>query len=272
MTGGPKAYLPGVLCVIHRLSSVGSVHPLVVMVPEEEVAWFTRELDRHGPLHPRLSILATSHLEYSFGTSAGRRATWADTFAKRWRDKGFHVLDKLHTLVAPFSRVVWLDADVHVVRNVDELCSLDDSVGFAAAYNVGAEARTCFHAAGNYMASERCTECQHHHISQQEQRSTYFTSRAIREDRRHLPNCTYEFNTGVMVVKPLSRRIFRKDVLEPLMCGQVSSSDKADQGAINHLVHARRLFGSRGVALLNNSYNVGAAAFEPANPMLRVNR
>ena len=198
--------------------------------------------------------MATSHMDCSFHARRGPWS-WADAFAKRWRDKGFHVLDKLHVLVAPFSRVVWLDADVQVARNVDELCSLDDSVGFAAAHNVGAEARTCFHPKGDYLASERCTECQHHHISQQEQRSTYFTSRALKEDRRRMPKCTYEYNTGVMVVKPLSRRRFRKDVLEPLTGGQVSSSDKADQGTINHLVHARHLFGSRGVATLNNSYN-----------------
>ena len=115
MTGGPRAYLPGLLCVLHRLESVKSVHPLVLVVPEEEVEWFQAELDRREPLHPRLTLMAAAHFNFSFAPgNAGGRRSCADIFAARWARAGFHVLDKLNVLAAPFARVVWLDADIMV--------------------------------------------------------------------------------------------------------------------------------------------------------------
>ena len=91
------------------------MHPLVLVVPEEESSWFQNELDRRDPLHPRLSLMSASHFNFSFarGGTAGRRS-WADTFAARWARAGFHVLDKMNVLAAPFQRVVWLDADIMV--------------------------------------------------------------------------------------------------------------------------------------------------------------
>ena len=125
MTGGPRAYLPGLLCVLHRLESVKSVHPLVLVVPEEEVAWFQTELDRREPLHSRVTLMAAAHFNFSFAPgNAGGRRSWADIFAARWARAGFHVLDKLNVLAAPFGRVVWLDADIMVrLTRGSEICT-----------------------------------------------------------------------------------------------------------------------------------------------------
>ena len=183
-----------------------------------------------------------------------------------------------------------------VKRNVDELCELPPEVGFAAAYNTGTEARTCFNKRADYLESEQCTSCQHHGISRFELRNAYWTSKAFQENRSHLPLCVYEFNSGVMVVKPFSRHEFRTkvrlhlsaltrpywpldyppaypiltihpqlptrppapgihEVLDPTLCGRVRSSDKADQGALNHLVQANHIYGEGGFLRLNQSYN-----------------
>lgn len=140
-----------------------------------------------------------------------------------------------------------------VRRNVDELCELPDEVTFAAAHNTGTEARTCFNKKGDYLMSEQCNFCRHHGIRPAEVRGTYWTARSLKENRSHLPNCTYEFNTGVMVTTPFSRHDFRAKVFDPILCGRVPSADKTDQGAINHLVHYRKVFS--GVRLLNSTYN-----------------
>ena len=102
-----------------------------------------------------------------------------------------------------------------VKRNVDELCDLPAEVGFAAAYNTGTEARTCFNRQADYLESEHCSSCQHHGLQRTELRATYWTSKALAENRSHLPLCQYEFNTGVMVVKPFSRHDFRVKVRTP---------------------------------------------------------
>jgi len=44
-------------------------------------------------------------------------------------------------------------------------------------------------------------------------------------------------------------------VLDPTLCGHILSSDKSDQGALNHLVLGRKIFGEKGFAWLNQSYN-----------------
>lgn len=112
MTGGPRAYFPGILCVLHRLENVHSTHPLVLVVPVNEVDWFQSELDRRGYLHSKLTLMSVDHFNHSF--PRGRTPSWADVFQTRWARAGFHVLDKLNVLAAPFRRVVWLDADILV--------------------------------------------------------------------------------------------------------------------------------------------------------------
>ena len=44
-------------------------------------------------------------------------------------------------------------------------------------------------------------------------------------------------------------------MLNPTLCGRIRSSDKSDQGALNHLVLGYHAFGERGFLRLNQSYN-----------------
>ena len=106
------------------------------------------------------------------------------------------MLDKLNILGAPFGRVVWLDTDVLVRRNVDELCGPRwDGVSFAAALNSGHESRTCHSALGG----GECTGCQHHGVHADE-RGSYWVRRGLLEqragNRSSMPRCVYEFNSG----------------------------------------------------------------------------
>lgn len=95
---GPRAYLPGVLCVMQRLEAVRSSNPLVVVVPDEDAPFFQETFDawgrdHGGALHSRLSLVGATHFNFSYATKS--RHSWADIFAHRWARAGFHILDKV---------------------------------------------------------------------------------------------------------------------------------------------------------------------------------
>ena len=46
-----------------------------------------------------------------------------------------------------------------------------------------------------------------------------------------------------------------RKVLDPTICGRIRSSDKSDQGALNHLVLGHRAYGEGGFLHLNQTYN-----------------
>ena len=96
MTGGPRAYLPGLSCVVHQLHALRSAHPVVVVVPEEDAALLAPVVARH----PNARLIVWNHFPHSFG------GKWGHT----------NVLDKMNVLGAPFGRVVWLDADTFVAQ------------------------------------------------------------------------------------------------------------------------------------------------------------
>ena len=47
MTGGPRAYLPGLSCVLRQMRAVGSAHQIMVVVPEEDAAHMAPEVALH---------------------------------------------------------------------------------------------------------------------------------------------------------------------------------------------------------------------------------
>ena len=75
------------------------------------------------------TVVAWKRFPHAYSKSAG------------WLYRSQHVLDKMNVFGLPLARAVWLDADVYVRRNVDELCDLPLSVKLAATLNLGRTAR-----------------------------------------------------------------------------------------------------------------------------------
>ena len=145
-------YFPGVLCILHQLRALRSRVPLVIAVPAEEQAAAQALLDAAGG-SSNVALVAWGHFPYEPRYTRHHQRRWKDT----------RVLDKLNILGAPFKRLVWLDTDVLIRRNVDELCGAEwDNVDFAAAYNSGHEPRTCF------VGGDECNDCQHHGVHEDE--------------------------------------------------------------------------------------------------------
>lgn len=232
MTGGPRAYLPGLSCVVHQLHALSSAHPVVVVVPEEDADLLAPVVARH----PNARLIVWNHFPHSFG------GKWGHT----------NVLDKMNVLGAPFGRVVWLDADTFVRRNIDELCALAPNVSFAAAINAGFRARTCFDPLGKRGAAFKCQGCRH--TDGTVSTSHKGAAAAAAASEQALPACRYELNSAVMVVSPLGPEAFRQQVLEPVQANAVRSRDGGDQGAINQLLYARKLWGDSHT-VLHSRYN-----------------
>ena len=233
MTGGPRTYLPGLSCVVHQLHALRSAHPVVVVVPEEDAALLAPVVARN----PNARLIVWNHFPHSFG------GKWGHT----------NVLDKMNVLGAPFGRVVWLDADTFVRRNIDELCALAPNVSFAAAINAGFRARTCFDPLGKRGAAFKCQGCRHTDGTVSTSRKGAGAAAAAASDQA-LPACRYELNSAVMVVSPLGPEAFRQQVLEPVQANVVRSRDGGDQGAINQLLYAKKLWGDRHT-VLHSRYN-----------------
>ena len=243
--------LPGLLCIAHRLQQVGSRVPLVIAVPAEE-ALLARTFMEEAGVNATLVVWTRFPVEL--------KLAWRQ---RRWKGKG--VLDKLNILGAPFRRVIWLDTDVLVRRNIDELCSSREMWGaasFAAAVNSGFEPRTCWLAGG-----DRCEGCRHHGVHTDEvctHKCSYWVRQGLLEqaagNRSQMPRCTYEFNSGVMLITPLKRAVFQRRVVQPLRCNQAPapregwSRDGGDQGVLNSLVHGLGAMGER-VDTLPSKYN-----------------
>ena len=209
MTGVTKnvpTYLPGVMCIMQRLHDLRSRYPLVLAVSADEAEQAQAELDAV----PELSV-NTTVMRWSRFPHAPRLSGWA----RRWQ--GSRVLDKLNVLGAPFERVVWLDPDMLLTRNVDELCEMRGRL--AAAYNAGHEARTCWSNTSTHLG-DQCEGCRHHGIRRDERANTYWVRKGLDEQaagaREGKPLCNYEVNTGVMVIEPFNRcEVVRTELTKP---------------------------------------------------------
>lgn len=224
MTGGPRAYLPGLACVLHRMEAVGSKHTVVLAAPAEDAELYRPIVSRHA----RAQLMVMQHFPHSYG------GKWGKT----------NVLDKLNVLGAPFGRVVWLDADIFVRRNVDELCALPDNVSFAAAPNVGFRPRTCFSPNGGRGPEFKCETCAAERELRRGEASTASTK----------PPCRYELNSAVMAVRPLSLPDFNRDVVRAVSAGALRSRDGGDQGTLNAMAYTTSMFGGA-PRVLPSAYN-----------------
>jgi len=245
MTGVTKnvvTYWPGVMCIMQRLHDLGSRYPLVFAVSADEAEQAQAELDAVPELSANTTVMRWSRFPH-----ASRLFGWA----RRWQ--GSRVLDKLNVLGSPFERVVWLDPDMLLTRNVDELCEMRGRL--AAAYNAGHEARTCWSNTSRHLG-DQCEGCRHHGIRRDERANTYWIRKGLDEQaagvREGKPLCNYEVNTGVMVIEPFNRSAFDR-MVDIVACGRAPSRDGSDQGVVNSLAYGHGAFDN--VTFLPFRYN-----------------
>lgn len=244
MTGGTRHNLPGVACIVARLRALGTPHAVVVAAPAEDIEQVRDRLRGHNVS----GFLAWSQVPYRY-----RGSNWA----------GSHVLDKLNVLASPYSRVVWLDPDMLVEKSIDSLCEQPHNVSLSAALNAGVEAYTCWAPPDAAETSQRgrpvfnerswrCGDCAHAPIDG----ASGSASGSESVVGGALPPCKYMLNSGVMSLRPLpTATAFQRLVLERIARGEVASREGSDQGAINSLNYAFRLFGSSGVRILPSTFN-----------------
>ena len=236
VTNRATAFLPGIRCIARRMRELQSTVPLVIAVPTDEAASVRESLQAWGVLGGNVSLVRWNRLNYEPPLHG---------FTRRWKDT--RVLSKLNLLGAPYRRVVWLDTDVLLKRNVDHLCRTRPHLAFTAVYNHGHEPRTCWSHDGR--GADECSGCRHHGVQRDELSGGYWVRKGLSEqakgNRSGMPSCRYEFNSGVLLVEPLNQSDFHRRVVAPVSCRQVHSRDGGDQGAFNSLVYGHGLFGER---------------------------
>ena len=239
VTGGPREYLPGINCVANQLQAVRSKHPLLVLVDAEEEAYM-RQRVTHA------TVAAWRHFP----------VPQSGTFRKAegWKYRARYAMDKLNLFGLPFPRAVWLDADVFVRTNVDELCELPPSVTLATTLNVGGKVRPT----ACWPHRTRCENrsCPREYDLENDAQRSYLLRRPS-ELQPPMERCPYIVQSGVMSLVPLPPPQFAARVVAPVGRGEVLSYDGGDQGAINTLLYdGRHAVWRDGLARLHPAYNV----------------
>ena len=234
VTGGPRDYLPGMSCVAKRLDRLRSRYPVLTMVEEEDADYMRAHAHRHG--HRDSMVLPWRRFPVSASKEIGLRTG--------------RVMDKINLLGLPARRLVWIDADMYVRRNIDELCELPDDIDLAAAFNRGGAEPP------SYLWPDR------HHNGRYKACLAKFDRRQDLGNYTYLrpaqltPDCPWIFNTGCAVLTPLSARAFNAELVRPMLNASIDTYDGSDQGILNTLLWgARRLWGAR-YAILHPRYNV----------------
>ena len=179
--------MPGVRCIIHQLRRTFA-RAAGGRGERRILRHVTTDLSSRGLLRANVSLLRWGRFPHD---ASLYRVKYG------WRWSGSRVLDKLNVLGAPYRRVVWLDADVHIQRNVDELCDAlpDATRRLAAAFNSGHEPRTCWQP-GKNPAADECRGCRHHGVTKDEREGATGAGLAEQDagKRRGLKRCVYEVN------------------------------------------------------------------------------
>ncbi|KII93184.1 glycosyltransferase family 8 protein [Plicaturopsis crispa FD-325 SS-3] len=112
------AYLPGALVVAHTLRAAGAQYPLVVMVTPQLPQAVRDVLSRRGIAMREVDSLYPEEGKHQL---AGHDARFGDTWTKL---RAFEL--------AEFERIVLLDSDMIIKRNMDELMDLELSQDWIA--------------------------------------------------------------------------------------------------------------------------------------------
>lgn len=236
VTGGPREYLPGINCIGRRLDMVGSKHPLLVMVEPEDATY----MQRHVVVNKHASSAVLPWKRFPTKTNA----------TGSWRYRSAHVMDKMNIFGMPFRRLVWLDADVFVRRNVDELCSLPESVPFASWLDAEGKPTHCIGSSGNRI---KCPSTCGYNLKGD---GKPYVSLSVAEISPPPSQCAFVVQSGVMMLHPLNLSTFNEIIVRPISTGAVSSYDSGDQGMIGTLLYGKnRLFGDA-YHRLHPMYNV----------------
>lgn len=223
VTGGPREYLPGLNCISNRLQQLRSAHPLLVMVEPEDETFMRRHVMLNQ--HPSSAVLPWRR----FPDPANR--------SNPWRYRSAHVMDKMNLFGMPFRRLVWIDADVFIRRNVDELCDLPDDVPFASSLDAEGKPLHCWPKRGSCPGT--CSR--DYNLSHD---SHAYVGTPASQLSPPPSRCPYIIQSGVMVVNPLNQSAFHEQIVNPMRNGSVHTYDSGDQGIISTLLYGpARLFG-----------------------------
>ena len=254
VTGGPRVYLHGINCIARRLEMLQSAHPLVVVTEKQDEKFMRRHVMAGAAQRPL--VVAWRRFPHPFNRTVP------------WRYRSPRVMDKLNLFGLPVRRLVWLDADIFLRGNVDELCDLPAEVRVAAALDdmpklTSATKMTppahCWQAKDHHLS--RATKCAQacrssRKVATTPERRPFVGLRASEFPPPH-DRCPYVLNSGVMVVSPFAPREFNDLVVKPVKENTVESYDSGDQGIIASLLYGMNgtVFGSSYMRL-HPRYNV----------------
>ena len=239
VTAGPREYLAGLNCIGRRLDAVGSRYPLLVMVEQEQEAFMRRHVVVNS--HPSSAVLSWRH----FPEKVNRTMPW--------RYRSAHVMDKMNLFGMPFRRLVWIDADVFVRRNVDELCELPDDVQYASGLDAEGKPTHCWQP--NAKRALCPGKCKSYNMSREAHPYVGLRVSELAQVSPAPESCPYIIQSGVMMLKPLSLAAFNERIVGPVSTGTVGTYDSTDQGMINTMIYKRRIFGDAYMRL-HPMYNV----------------
>ena len=234
VTGGPKEYLPGLNCMGRRLEALGSKYPLLTMVEPEEEHFMRKHVILNS--HPSSAVIPWKRFPDPQNRSNG------------WRYRSAHVLDKMNLFGMPFRRLVWLDADVFLRRNVDEICELPDDVELATALDAEGKPTHC------WPSRRLCPATCGYDLRND---AKHYVAKRPDELQPHPDKCQFILQSGVMMLKPFNLTAYNALIVEPVSRGLVATYDSGDQGLITTMMYSskHRLFGDRYMRL-HPSYNV----------------
>ena len=164
--------------------------------------------------------------------------------------------DKLNVYGMPARRLVWLDADLFIRHNIDELCELPEHIELASALNI-------LSGAPSYVFSPNSTSrftanrkpCIASYLKHARDTANY-TFLWPHELRPPPDECPFIINAGLLVVKPLNTTAFNAEFVEPMKRHAITTYDGGDQGIVNSLLHGpRKLWGADRWAVLHPRFN-----------------
>lgn len=228
-------YLPGLLTLDHSLRRVGSAYPLVAL--------YTDTFPEEGRAALAARGIAAQRIAYLLPSKSSRDYSADPRFYDCW--------SKLTPFgLTQYSRVVQLDSDMLVLRNMDELMDLPlDSPDIAAQHPPHPDSRRVFAAGHACLCNPlgkkhyphdwvpaNCAFSMQHGDADRAQREGVDPVAAVAETNGATPIGVHLVNGGLQVVNP-SQPLF--DRIVAYMDEYAADLDFADQSLLSNLFHGR---------------------------------